>query len=57
MDKGTVEEKLASRMEGTANSLRNGWIPLKGIYGWMLIELESAGYLKKVESHYVKTES
>ena len=48
------EEQLAERLEGLANSLRNGWIPFNGVLGNLLIELESEGYLKKTEEHYIK---
>lgn len=50
----TLENQLANRLEGLANSLRNGWIPIEGIYGNLLLELETAGYLNKKEEHYVK---
>lgn len=47
------EQRLVNHLEGLANSLRNGWIPIKGIYGNLLVLLESEGYLKKVEEHYI----
>ena len=46
--------KLAVILEGYANSLRNNWIPFKGVLGNLLIVLTSEGYLKLQEEHYVK---
>lgn len=47
------KQQLIARLEGLARSLRLGLIPLKGIYGNLLLELETAGYLKLQEKHYI----
>lgn len=47
-------KQLIEQLRGFANSLENGWMDKKAVFGSLLIILESGGYLKKVEEHYVK---
>ena len=49
-----MKEHLIHHLEGFAHSLREGWMEEQQVYGAMLIILESAGYLKLKEEHYVK---
>lgn len=54
LDEMNERERLAVILEGYANSLRNNWIPFKGVLGNLLIVLTSEDYLKLEEEHYVK---
>jgi hypothetical protein len=53
-EKEKIRLQLIQSLRNVSNSLENNWMNVQAVYGWMLIELYSSGYLKKIEEHYVK---
>jgi hypothetical protein len=48
------KQQLINELEGYANSIREGWMQPEDVYGNLMIILESAGFLKLKEEHYIR---